>query len=90
MYLFIPGRHHILTDFQFKYLYRLVQTRLESVKDVNREAINSNTPIDAIIFAVTSANHAGTKRNPIPFYLRTMMIQEFSKDLPVPLLCLWY
>lgn len=84
MYLFIPGRHHILTDFQFKYLYRLVQTRLESVKDVNGVAINSNTPIEAIIFAVTSANHAGTKRNPIPFYLRAMMIQEFSKDLPVP------
>ncbi|UII34720.1 transferase [Fulvivirga ulvae] len=84
MYLFIPGRHHILTDFQFKYLYKLVNTGLHAVKDVNGETLHYNEPVEAIIFAVTSANHAGTKRNPIPFYLRAMMIQEFSKDLPVP------
>jgi len=68
MYILIPGRHHLLTDFQFKYLNRLVQQE----------------NITAIIFAVTSSNHLGTKRNPIPFYLRSMIIQEFSSYLDVP------
>ncbi|MFB6455854.1 transferase [Chitinophaga sp. Hz27] len=71
MYLLIPGRHHLLTDFQFKYLNRLVKSGIEGT-------------IDGIIFAVTSANHSGTKRNPIPFYLRAMIIQEFSSYLDVP------
>ncbi|MBV8254798.1 MAG: transferase [Chitinophaga sp.] len=71
MYLLIPGRHHLLTDFQFKYLNGLVNSRREG-------------HIEGIIFAVTSANHGGTKRNPIPFYLRAMIIQEFSNYLDVP------
>ncbi|MEM0939215.1 MAG: transferase [Bacteroidota bacterium] len=84
MYLIIPGRHHLLTQFQFKYLYALSQSKLSEVKDVNGNKITDNQPIEGIIFAVTSANHCGTKRNPIPFYLRAMIIQEFSKDLDVP------
>lgn len=38
-----------------------------------------------MVFAVTSANHEGTKRNPIPFHLRALTIQDFARDiLPVP------
>ena len=84
MYLLFPGRHHILTDFQFKYLFKLIHAGLTRAKDVNGEPIGKDGPIQAIIFAVTSANHSGTKRNPVPFYLRAMMIQEFCRDLPVP------
>lgn len=43
-----------------------------------------STEVEGVIFAATSANHSGTKRNPVPFYLRAMMIQEFCKDLAVP------
>jgi hypothetical protein len=84
MYLLFPGRHHILTDFQFKYLFKLIHAGLKNAKDVNNEPIGTDQPVQAIVFAITSANHSGTKRNPIPFYLRAMMIQEFCKELPVP------
>lgn len=84
MYLLFPGRHHILTDFQFKYLFKLIHAGLAKAKDVHGAYIGREEPVQAIIFAVTSANHSGTKRNPIPFYLRAMMIQEFCKELPVP------
>ncbi|NSL89286.1 transferase [Chitinophaga sp. Mgbs1] len=83
MYLLIPGRHHLLTDFQFKYLNRLIKCRLEGEKDVYGQPL-APADITGIIFAVTSANHLGTKRNPVPFYLRAMIIQEFSNSLDVP------
>ncbi|MBK6265770.1 transferase [Marivirga sp. S37H4] len=69
MYLLFPGRHHLLTQFQFDYLQKIIQEKSED-------------KIVGIVFAVTSANHSGTKRNPIPFYLRAMMIQEFCEYLP--------
>lgn len=84
MYLLFPGRHHILTDFQFKYLFKLIHAGLKNTKDAYGTPFGNDQPVQAIIFAVTSANHSGTKRNPIPFYLRAMMIQEFCKELPVP------
>ncbi len=84
MYLLIPGRHHLLTDFQFKYLYTLINAGLEQALDDTGTTLNIESPIQGIIFAITSANHQGTKRNPIPFYIRSMMVQEFSKELPVP------
>src|SRR5690606_27632483 len=77
MYLLFPGRHHILTDFQFKYLFRLIHGDVNKLKDVNNKEISFSEPVEAIVFAVTSANHSGTKRNPVPFYLRAMMLQEF-------------
>lgn len=83
MYILIPGRHHLLTDFQFKYLNRLVQCSMEGELDIQGTPL-SPVPVTAIIFAVTSSNHLGTKRNPVPFYLRAMTIQEFSSYLDVP------
>ncbi|HVI46308.1 MAG TPA: hypothetical protein VM802_15640 [Chitinophaga sp.] len=83
MYLLIPGRHHLLTDFQFKYLNRLIKCNLEGEKDVYGLPLEAQT-VEGIIFAVTSANHLGTKRNPVPFYIRAMVIQEFSNSLDVP------
>ncbi|MBC9911089.1 transferase [Chitinophaga varians] len=83
MYLLIPGRHHLLTDFQFKYLNRLIKCSLEGEKDVYGQPLAA-APVEGLIFAVTSANHLGTKRNPVPFYLRAMVIQEFSNSLDVP------
>lgn len=68
MYLLFPGRHHLLTQFQFDYVKKLIA---------------QDDTIEGVIFAVTSSNHSGTKRNPIPFYLRAMMIQEFCKELPI-------
>ncbi|NMM49906.1 class I SAM-dependent methyltransferase [Marinigracilibium pacificum] len=84
MYLLFPGRHHLLTTFQYKYVSNILISQLKGLKDVNGGELEMVEKIEGVVFAVTSANHSGTKRNPIPFYLRAMMIQEFSKDLNLP------
>src|SRR3989338_2241845 len=67
--LLFPGRHHMLTEYQHSYLKNLIE------KGVNGDKV------DKLIFAVTSANHANTRRNPIPLYLRVLAIEKFSRDL---------
>ncbi|MDJ1502970.1 transferase [Xanthocytophaga agilis] len=85
MYLLFPGRHQLLTNFQFNYLYRIIQAGLSQETDANGQLLgNDFGPIDAIIFAVTSANHSHTRRNPLPFHLRVLQLEDFSDDLPVP------
>jgi len=84
MYILFPGRHHLLTTFQFEYLKAILQTGFKNFFDFRGHLITEKHPVDGIIFAVTSANHSGTKRNPIPFYLRAMMIQEFCREFDVP------
>ncbi|MBN1185021.1 MAG: hypothetical protein JXB49_22235 [Bacteroidales bacterium] len=85
MYLLFPGRHHVMTDFQFKYLYSLIQTGLENELDVEGNQLKIMERLDAIIFAVTSSNHSNTKRNPFPFYLRAIAIEDFAEDLNIPI-----
>jgi hypothetical protein len=80
----IPGRHHLLTDFQFKYLYKLVQLGLEHEPDVDGSSLGFPAPVGKLVFAVTSANHANTRRNPIPFHLRAMAIMDFAQELGIP------
>lgn len=84
MHLLFPGRHQLLTDFQFKYLYRLIQAGLKNEPDVFGNPIGVEEKIEDIIFAVTSANHSNTRRNPLPFYLRAIAIEDFSRDLNTP------
>lgn len=71
--ILFPGRHHMLTKFQHQYLMNLIEDGAYGKK------------VDRIIFAVTSANHENTRRNPIPFYLRTMSIIKFGQSLPCKL-----
>ena len=60
----------MLTKFQHQYLKNLIDDGINGKK------------VDRIIFAVTSANHENTRRNPIPLYLRTMAITKFAQSLP--------
>ncbi len=83
MIILFPGRHHLLTDFQFKYLFQLIQSGLSGLKDLNHQPYKSDN-IDAIVFAVTSSNHSNTRRNPVPFYQRVIALTDFSSQLPVP------
>lgn len=85
MYLLIPGRHQLLTAFQSHYLKTIVSEGLSKQKDVNGETIEADEKIDAIIFAVTSANHSNTRRNPLPFYLRAISIEAFGNHFDVPI-----
>ncbi len=36
------------------------------------------------MFAVTSANHSNTRRNPLAFYLRALSVELFARGLNVP------
>lgn len=68
--ILFPGRFHMLTKFQYTYLKNLIDNRVKGKK------------IDRVIFAVTSSDHANTRRNPIPLYLRVLAIEKFSRDFP--------
>lgn len=84
MYLLFPGRHQLLTNFQFAYLHSIISKGLKDCNDINGSPLGLNEKIEAIIFGVTSANHSNTRRNPLPFYLRSLAIHEFSRELFVP------
>jgi hypothetical protein len=84
MHLLIPGRHHALTDYQFKYLSRIAANGLQGELDADGKAIDIQAPISGVVWAVTSANHSNTRRNPLPFYLRAMALLDFSQELLVP------
>ena len=81
MYLLFPGRHHLLTQFQFDYLKQVLEGINGDIKDVDGIPIPFDARPTSVIFAVTSSNHSNTRRNPLPFYLRSMMLAGFSAAL---------
>ncbi|MEI8012513.1 MAG: transferase, partial [Candidatus Omnitrophota bacterium] len=83
MYILFPGRHHLLTSFQFDYLKQVIAVQFEGAVDVDGKPFQK-MEVSGLIFAVTSANHSNTRRNPLPFYLRAMGLQVFSAGLGVP------
>lgn len=84
MYTLFPGRHHLLTQFQFDYLNSVLHQPLYKTHDINNNPIAKDEKIKAVIFAVTSSNHSNTRRNPLPFYIRALALEEFGKALSVP------
>jgi hypothetical protein len=83
MYLLIPGRHHIITRFQAQYLFRLIHSNLSHDYDIHGNPLKTGT-IEGIIFAVTSANHQKTRRNPLTFTHRVLAIHSLNRELSVP------
>lgn len=59
----------------------LVREGLGGALDLNGNPLAIKGKVMAILFAVTSANHSNTRRNPLPLYQRAMMIQDFTKDI---------
>ncbi len=82
MYILIPGRHHLITQFQKSYLQRIIE-KLEYI-DLEGQTRKITTPIEGLIFAVTSSNHSNTRRNPLPFYLRAIQIETCGRALGTP------
>lgn len=83
-YLLFPGRHHLLTNFQLDYLTWATRGDPTELRDVNEQPLNLTSPIEAVIWAITSANHANTRRNPLPAHRREAAIEDFARDLDVP------
>jgi hypothetical protein len=79
--ILFPGRHHLMTEFQFRYLRNILRFGLKDQRDVNGELLGLEDKVDSIIFAVTSANHSNTRRNPLPLYQRSMILHAFSEEL---------
>lgn len=65
-YLLFPGRHHLLTRFQGEYLSQLATTEADADGPAT------------VVWAVTSANHGNTRRNPVPYHRREAAIERFS------------
>jgi len=85
-YVLIPGRHHLLTRFQAVYLRDLVGGRL---RDIDDETVGFSAE-PTLVWAVTSANHQNTRRNPVPANRREAAIELFSsregfRSLVVPI-----
>jgi SAM-dependent methyltransferase len=59
----------MLTKFQYSYLKKFIENGVNGKK------------VDRLVFAITSADHANTRRNPLPLYLRVLAIEKFSRDL---------
>jgi SAM-dependent methyltransferase len=80
-YILFPGRHHAITQFQIEYLRKL------AYRDVTAETIDGEsiqfTRHPKVIWAITSANHSNTRRNPISGYRRLAIVEGASLDLPI-------
>ncbi|MEI4279177.1 hypothetical protein [Klenkia terrae] len=77
--ILFPGRHHVLTRFQAEHLRALVAGELA---DTDGVAVACTGDV-AVVWAVTSANHRGTRRNPVPAHRREAAIERFclAEDL---------
>ena len=69
MHLLLPGRHHLLTNHHLALLTLLTQGE------------TPHGPVESLLWAITSANHAGTRRNPLPAHRREVAIEEFAAQL---------
>jgi SAM-dependent methyltransferase len=73
-YIVFPGRHHLLTRFQADYLRDLLSDKLTD----SAGATMTFADDAMIVWAVTSANHQNTRRNPVPSNRREAAIELFS------------
>lgn len=80
--LLFPGRHHLLTRFQHDCLRQILTTPPAGLRDVDGAPLEGFDPVDTVLWAVTSADHANTRRNPLPANRREVAIEDFARDLP--------
>ncbi|MBX9245193.1 class I SAM-dependent methyltransferase [Actinotalea ferrariae] len=84
-HVLLPGRHHLVTRFQADYLRRLLAG--EEVDASGRPVVCA--PDARVVWALTSATHSGTRRNPLPAHRREAIIErvgaaEGAEPLVVP------
>jgi SAM-dependent methyltransferase len=83
-WLLLPGRHHLLTRFQREALERGTGGPLDALRDVQGQPLAGLAPVEGMVWAITSANHSHTRRNPLPAHRREAAIEDFARDLSVP------
>lgn len=67
-YILFPGRHHLVTHFQINHLCALLEEH----------------PDAEVVWALTSADHGGTQRNPVPGHRRLGMIEAVAATQQIP------
>jgi len=71
-HVLFPGRHHLVTRFQTAHLHRLLAGQVADADGVPVEC----APDADVVWAVTSATHSGTRRNPVPYHRREAAIER--------------
>lgn len=79
-YVLIPGRHHALTTFMADYFGGIARSKkAETIDGGDIEFKDVH-----LVWAVTSANHQNTRRNPVPGHRREAALEHFAQTLSVP------
>lgn len=80
-FVLFPGRHHIWTRFQPRYLRRLLAGEESSLSGGKLRF----SPSAQVVVAVTSSDHDTTRRNPIPYARREAIATAvgLAHDLPL-------
>lgn len=76
-YLLFHGRHITHTAFQEQYLWEILSSPLAKLDIIGKQKFSKDEKISHVIFAVTSANKANSRFNPLPFHLRAIAIDRF-------------
>lgn len=76
----VPGRHHLLTDFQVRALRRILGSQEHDEAGVPIVM----APSAVVVWAVTSANQASTRRNPFPGHRREAAIEILAHVERIP------
>lgn len=85
-YLLFPGRHLLNTAFQARYLRGVLQMPPGELEFWGNAAASPLTsPLNHLIFAVTSANQQHSRYNPIPFHVRAIGIDRFAREMEMSL-----
>jgi SAM-dependent methyltransferase len=72
-FLFFPGRHHLLTRFQAEYLRQALTEPPPDTEPGRPDCRGAR-----LVFAVTSADHGNTRRNPVPGHRREAQLERFA------------
>ncbi len=76
----LPGRHHIVTRYQVAYLQELLAGRVEDGSG-RRVRLSRDAQV---VWAITSANHRGTRRNPVPAHRREAVVERVGALTGLP------
>lgn len=77
--LLFPGRHLVNTRFQDEYLLSHLRQPLATLPLLGD--CPGDGELDEVIFAITSANQANSRYNPIPFHVRALGVDRFARRL---------
>jgi SAM-dependent methyltransferase len=86
-FLLFPGRHLLNTVYQAQYLRQILRIPLDQLTFWQGENPSLTTPIDQIVFVVTSANQQNSRFNPIPFYVRALGVDRFARSFEMTYGC---